>query len=169
MESIFTNSLELMPFTYERMLDAAASREQLGTSLQLKIAAEWPDPDLTEALPYFAECVRQEPALAQWNRLFVHRADRVVIGAAGFKALPDRHGSVEIGYGVAPPYRRMGFATEAVVAMCAWAFRQPHVTIVRAECLPHNPASAGVVRRAGFVERRSNDSMRRWVLARENH
>lgn len=74
-----------------------------------------------------------------------------VLGNGGFKGPPNAAGTVEIGYEVAPSFRRMGFATAAARAFVAWAASDGRVSEVRAHTLLHDAASQGVLRRAGFI------------------
>ena len=48
-----------------------------------------------------------------------------VIGDGGTHGGPDERGCVEIGYGLAAPYRGQGLGSEAVMAMTAWLIAQP--------------------------------------------
>src|SRR5688572_28332655 len=46
--------------------------------------------------------------------------DGAVVGDCGTHGGPDEQGSVEIGYGLAQPYRGRGYATEAADALTGW-------------------------------------------------
>jgi ribosomal-protein-alanine N-acetyltransferase len=73
-----------------------------------------------------------------------------VVGACGFKGEPT-HQAVEIGYNVAPPYRRRGFATQAARELLGVAFASEAVDHVLARIAPANEASRRVLERLGFV------------------
>jgi len=60
--------------------------------------------------------------------------------------------SCTFGYWVGRPYARHGFMTEAVIGACRFAFDQLGLHRVEAATLPHNNASQGVLRKAGFQE-----------------
>jgi RimJ/RimL family protein N-acetyltransferase len=79
------------------------------------------------------------------------RATRQVIGGVGFHGAPDRHGTVELGYGLATSARGHGYATEAANALVALAARLGAKQVV-AELAHDNPPSANVLRRAGFTQ-----------------
>ena len=49
------------------------------------------------------------------------KEENVVIGLCGFTGPPDPEGVVEIAYSVAPSYLAKGCATEAVIALLAYA------------------------------------------------
>ena len=76
--------------------------------------------------------------------------DRIVIGAADFKDVPDENGEIEIGYGLGKNFGKNGYMTEAVKAMCDWALKQPEISYVIAETNIDNPASQNILKRCGF-------------------
>jgi [ribosomal protein S5]-alanine N-acetyltransferase len=89
----------------------------------------------------------------------VHRADRVVIGAGGFKGLPApeinaqsaAHRSVvEIAYGIVPTYQCQGFATETAQALVDFAIADGRANTIRAHTLPEPNASTRVLTKCGF-------------------
>lgn len=160
MHVIETERLLLIPFTLDMM---AGGVEAIAS--EYGVAADWPNPDLAEALPMIAAEVARNNTLERWNRLMVLRTTRAVVGEVGFKALPDESGRVEIGYGVAASHRRLGLATEAVVGMCEWGLAQAGVRVVKAECLSDNVGSIGVLWRAGFAEIGRRGELIEWALA----
>jgi RimJ/RimL family protein N-acetyltransferase len=85
----------------------------------------------------------------QWGtHLLVHRADGALVGLGGFKG-PPVEGTVEIGYGIAPAYRRRGLATEAAARLTSMAASGGAVT-VQAHTLAQDNASTRVLARLGF-------------------
>ena len=74
------------------------------------------------------------------------------IGGIGFKGLPDKKGTVEIGYGIEPSYQNKGYATEAVAAIVKWAFTQEGVIYVQAQTDEKNEISKKVLLKNGFKE-----------------
>jgi [ribosomal protein S5]-alanine N-acetyltransferase len=90
-------------------------------------------------------------------RAIVRQGDGVVIGDCGFHGPPADVGRAEIGYMILPPYRRQGYATEAVEGLVGWARAQGE-TVVFASVAPDNVASLAVVATAGFRQTgRQND------------
>jgi RimJ/RimL family protein N-acetyltransferase len=81
----------------------------------------------------------------------VFRGSRQVVGRIGFHAPPDADGVVEVGYSVAPPFRRQGLATEMVSGMLAWATGQGVVACL-ASVSPGNASSLATIARLGFVK-----------------
>lgn len=78
--------------------------------------------------------------------------DGVVVGECGTHGPADESGTVEIGYGLAGPYRGRGLATEACTAMADWLLARPGIERVLASTNPGaNPASRRVLEKSGFV------------------
>lgn len=55
-----------------------------------------------------------------------------------------------LGYWIGAPYARQGFMTAALRLMLGFAFQHLSLHRVEAACLPHNDASAALLRRCGF-------------------
>ncbi len=85
----------------------------------------------------------------KWSTyLIVQAADAAVIGVGGFKG-PPIDGVVEIGYAIAPSYRKLGHATRAAREFVEIA-RHGGVHTVRAHTLAEHNASTKVLQRCGF-------------------
>jgi RimJ/RimL family protein N-acetyltransferase len=76
--------------------------------------------------------------------------DRSVIGDCGIHGVADSAGIIEIGYGLAAPFRGHGYGTEVVAAMTAWLIEQSGVTAISAATLAGNAASRRVLEKNGF-------------------
>lgn len=91
-----------------------------------------------------------DPTEEPWlYRVAVLRETGGVVGRIGFHAPPDSAGAVEIGYSVAPAYRRQGLATEMATGLIRWGAEQGAATCV-ASVRPDNTASLAIIRRLGF-------------------
>lgn len=95
--------------------------------------------------------LRNHPSWAPWMlRAIVLRGPAPrAIGHIGFHGPPDR-GTVELGYAVEPKSRRLGFATESVIAMLIWA-RTQGVERCRAAVAPQNQPSRSLLERLDFT------------------
>lgn len=80
----------------------------------------------------------------------VDRRTALVIGGIGFFGPPDALGLVELGYGVAPEVEGRGYATEALRALLAWAYRTGRVTRAIADTTHDNVGSQRVMEKAGM-------------------
>lgn len=74
------------------------------------------------------------------------------VGSVELDAIPGEERSAEIGFWVLAPYRRHGFAREAVAIVTRWALGTLGLTAVWAEVGAGNPASLGLLRATGFQE-----------------
>src|SRR3954470_3816015 len=78
--------------------------------------------------------------------------DGVVIGDAGTHGPTDASGDVELGFGLAAPYRGRGYGREMVAALSSWLAGQPGVRrVVAREVDASNVPSRRCLEAAGFV------------------
>ena len=94
---------------------------------------------------------------AIWN-MELKDESGIIVGDFCFKGLSD-DGVIEIGYGLKEEYRHHGYMTEAVKAMCGWAFSQEGVRRVTAETDKQGTASQRVLIRCGFVRYRQEETL----------
>ncbi len=137
---IVTPRLRLVPF------DGETARAVLeGNLTHVRAATGWPQEGTTHGLTMALE--RDEPL--PW--MISLRGE--VIGDCGTKGRTDSSGVVEIGYGLAAPFRGQGYGTEAVGAMVGWLLGQSGTVIIRACTLADNVASRRVLEKNGFSQR----------------
>ena len=151
---VSSEHLDLVPMSLELM--EALQRGDHTSAQQLagyRIPAEWPE-GMESVLRFrIAIAVAHPEALPLLLRAMALRADpEVVVGRIGFHGPADDTGMLEIGYEVFPPYRRRGYAREAVVAMFRWAQRDPAVLRFRATVSPDNEPSRNLIAGLGFTE-----------------
>ncbi len=129
-----------------------------------------PDVD-RPAFDFFAGLVEQGRLPARWGSLLVQKRDTgEIIGSAGFTG-PPSEGTVEIGYSMAPAFRKQGFAREAAARLVEQAFIDTRVNCVLAHTLAIENASVAILRRLGFVfigdiDHPEDGALWRWELAR---
>jgi RimJ/RimL family protein N-acetyltransferase len=94
--------------------------------------------------------------------------DNAIVGEVGFKGPPSL-GEIEIGYTTHPGFRRQGYMSEAVAALCAFAFEQTTYKVSRIAALTRrrNFASQGVLANCGFTRDGWHSLwLMRWVLGK---
>ncbi len=144
-----------------RTLDAGDTARAEGL-LGAAIPAGWPDSELATILPRSIARLAADPATLGYGVwVVVVRAPRTVVGSAGFIAPPD-DGTIELGYGIHPDHRGIGYATEAATALIEWGRAQPGVREVIAECDETNAASARVLEKAGMRTVHTRAGTMRW-------
>lgn len=143
--------LRLVPCTEGVARTVTSSRRQAETLLGLHIHPDWPGQDIRGYLPYYVRQLNADPSRLGWGIwLIIQRAEHVVFGDVGFKGKPDSSGTVDLGYGLVPAYRRRGYGFEAAAALRDWAFTQPGVRRMTADCLPDNIGSARILQKLGM-------------------
>lgn len=110
------------------------------------------DEALRLAYAEMLENCRREPENRIWHAVWemkLKAAPETVVGDFSFKGL-GADGTTEIGYGLREGFCGHGYMTEALRAVCAWAFTQNAVTRIEAETEPGNAASQKVLAACGF-------------------
>ena len=114
--------------------------------------ASLPPADRAEVSPEWIARVRSTPAGDPWALSYtaVERATGAAVGGGAFKGPPNASGVVELAYGIDPPHRGRGLATEVAGALTGFALASGQVQVVRAHTKPENAASARVLEKCGF-------------------
>jgi RimJ/RimL family protein N-acetyltransferase len=135
--AIATPSLILEPVSVETARAVVA-----GDLSEITAGAGWPHADTVDGLR-IALVGGHAPG---W---FV-TLDGVVIGDCGTHGDPDPQGDVELGFGLAAPYRGRGFGSEVARGLSRWLLAQPGVTRVIGRAQLSNTPSRRALERAGF-------------------
>lgn len=162
-----TRRLKLIPFSLELKKATITDRDRLAELLGVRVPDSWPGPDMAEALPFFISEMETQADGAIWDGVIIHKEDGILIGDMGFKGRPDEYGRVEIGYSIIPEYRNQGYATEMICHLIAWAWQQPGVTTVVAECLDNNFGSIKVLEKAGMRRLPPEGNILKWETRKE--
>lgn len=136
-DAITTPRLRLLPISADTARAIIA-----GDLAGLRPAEGWPHEDTVDGLSMAIK--HGQPA--GW----MVTLDGEVIGDCGTHGPIDGDGTVEIGYGLAVPYRGRGYGSEVVAAITDWLAGQQGVHVVRASTLQDNAASRRVLEKAGF-------------------
>ena len=153
MSIIRTDRLDLIPAPTEFLeLLVANEYERAGDLLNLTVPDGWPnDDDARAGLSFHLKAIQRNSAELFWRiRLIVLSSNRTLIGSINLKGLPDESGTVEIGWGVSPEYRRRGIAMEASEAVIKWVCSQPKVRRIIATIPTDNRVSIRVAERLGM-------------------
>lgn len=155
-----TERLELIPLTARQLRMLVENKAALEKDLSCVYKGEPMEGTFLQIVKKQAEITENDPGNYPWLSfwLLLRKSDRFIVGSADFKNIPHGGGEVEIGYGLGKAFEHNGYMTEAVQAMCGWAFRQPGVSSVIAETYPDNLASQRVLRRCGFEIQKQGES-----------
>ena len=174
---LLTERLNLIAGTADIFRAGIDDRQLIGEKLEAIVPDSWvPEHYEQHVLDFFADLLAKHPDSRGWTLWYMVLRDevkreRLIIGNAGFKGLPDSGGTVEIGYSVLPEYQRAGYASEAVAGLIAWAFSHPQVERVIAETYPELTPSKRVLEKNGFgyIGNGSEERVIRYELTRKNY
>lgn len=163
---IDTERLELVPLTpaLSRLwIDDIPALEQ---ALNCSYQAEPMEGVFLDIIRGQLEKTEKDPKNYLWYSFWflIRKSDRIVVGSADFKDGPNDQGGVEIGYGLGSQFEHNGYMTEAIRAMCDWAFDQ-NIVRVTAETYLDNLPSQRILQRCGFLEEKREDTIW-WRLSR---
>ena len=158
MASIETTRLELGPLS-PRFLEAIVGGRRDGAQAEigLELPPWWPDRHDLGFLKLRLGQVTKDPTREEWlpRSIALRGPTPALIGHIGFHGPPgvngqQRPGALEVGYTVFEPFRRRGYATEAVEGILGWAQAEHGVRHFIASVGPENVPSLALVRRLGF-------------------
>ncbi len=103
--------------------------------------------------------LRRDPSVQPWLlRAMVDRVSGTLVGHIGFHAPPRPEylatiapDAVELGYFVHTPFRRQGYATEALLALMHWAYSLHGQRCFLLSISPQNLASTAMAESLGFA------------------
>lgn len=123
---IETERLQLIPLTLDQLRLWVTDMAELESELGVVYDAEPMEGIFLKIVEGQCGITEKDEAHYVYHTFWflVRREDRVVVGSADFKNVPDPEGLVEIGYGLGLKYEHKGYMTEAVGAMCRWALEQ---------------------------------------------
>ncbi|MCA9874825.1 MAG: GNAT family N-acetyltransferase [Anaerolineales bacterium] len=170
---LVTKRLELHEVRLEHKAAFHQGAEALSQLLGVAVPPEWPEFPEAFTLPANDVVAVGDTGSNRWpGYLFIDRSKRALVGNGGYAGEPDGTGEVEVGYEVAPDYRNLGYASEAVRALVDHALKVPEVTAVIAHTLAVENASVRVLRKVGFqwageLVSEDADPIWRWQITRK--
>jgi len=159
---IITERLKIIPVDLEFI--EAAIRNDSGKirSLGYKATDEWPEPDLMEALPEFRNLIINNGVNGFGLWVILEKITHEIVGSIGFLGMPDGNGNVEIGFGIIPSKRKLGYCLESCAEMVKWAFKQKNINCIKSQCQESNSASRSILAKTGFIIKGHNEGMINW-------
>jgi RimJ/RimL family protein N-acetyltransferase len=102
--------------------------------------------------------LEDDPSLGEWlGRLVIVREKAALVGRIGFHTGPEPDylrelglEGIEFGYKIFAPFRRRGYAKEAVYALMQWARDARNVSVFVLSIAPDNNASLALAKNMGF-------------------
>src|SRR4051794_27563576 len=137
-----------------RSTDKAALIEHLNDrdiyDRTLRIPFPYTDAAADEWLALVARITQQQGRPVQWA---TRSADDALIGGCGFDGFEvGKSHRAEVGYWLAKPFWGRGIMTAVVQRVCLHAFEEFGLAKITAHVFSHNPASARVLEKCGFVQ-----------------
>jgi len=144
--------LNIVQCTIDILEAAIQSNEALAKKLGVNVLDQWsefgPGP-----FSWVLEKLKDDPeSLGWWTYFPIHIDDNTLIGSGGFKGPADENGYVEIGYEIAPKYRKNGYATEMAQAFIQFAESHQHINGVIAHTLAIENESTSILKKCGFIK-----------------
>jgi RimJ/RimL family protein N-acetyltransferase len=153
---ITTERLELIAETLELARAEISDRSKLSQLLDARVPETWPPGfnDL-ETMSFVLRKLEAAPEQAGWWAWYFllnngAKNERTLIGNGGFKGQPTSDGTVEVGYSILKEFQNLGYGTEAIKALVAWAFKHSEVQRVIAETLPELKPSQRLLEKCNF-------------------
>ena len=149
---IDTERLELVALLPQQLKLLTTNIEKLEEELDAKYKAEPMEGFFLEIVKGQVKATEKDSENYFWHSfwLLIRKSDRVIVGSADFKDIPNKDCEVEIGYGLGKDFEHNGYMTEAVMAMTQWALKQDGVLSVIAETELDGFASQRILKRCGF-------------------
>ncbi|MEG2842757.1 MAG: GNAT family N-acetyltransferase [Ruthenibacterium sp.] len=129
MKGLETERLELLPLTPSELKMWIEDLPKLEKALGCTYRAEPLDGFFLDILKGQLASAQQNAKHFLWHSfwLLIRKSDRIVVGSADFKDVPNANGEVKIGYGLGKKFEHHGYMTEAIKALCDWTKRKNRV------------------------------------------
>ena len=149
MIDLTTARLRLRPFQESDLVEFSAYRSDPAVARFQGWSAPF---SRDQARAFLEEMQRTRPGSpGAWFQLAIERqAQPGIIGDCGFQVLEDEPRQAQIGFTLARPFQKQGYAAEAVRALLDFLFSQYELHRVTAICDALNLASATLLERLGM-------------------
>lgn len=162
--SLRTPRLLLVPLTLSQLKFCLTNLPTLEAELGMPVASEFITERVRRAIQMKIDKMTVlEESLYPWQTywLVVISAEKIGVGLAGFKGVPNESGATEIGYGIDPSYQNRGYMSEAVKSLVEWALGHPSCNKVTATTV-ENPASRRLLEKLGARLVSKDDTSTSW-------
>lgn len=112
----------------------------------------WGPNSIEDTKRFVTDCIvkASENPIQRYEFAVVLKDGSHLIGGCTLKRNASAPGQAGIGYAINPEYQNSGYATEAAVALIRFAFQEPGLSLVYAQCDTRNEASRRVMEKAGM-------------------
>lgn len=139
--------VEVVPATAADLAMLATDRAAFAKRMGSPAPGGWPE--FPEAIGFTIDRLTSHPHEAEWWMHFF-LVNGLLVGSGGFVGRP-RGGTAEIGYEIAPGFRRRHYGAGAAAALVAKAYDSGEADSVIAHTLAAESPSTRVLARLGFV------------------
>lgn len=162
-----TDRIQIIPLTHKQLINYlqvdGSLEEELGVlPVKRKISMELIEAFEKIILPAVGNPSKDYLFSTLWT--VIDKEKKVMVGDLWFKGDANTNGEVEIGYGTYPHFQRQGYMTEAVGALCQWAFEQAKIACIIAETNSANIPSQKILLKNGFSAYLNANKMIWWRL-----
>ncbi|WP_432708670.1 GNAT family N-acetyltransferase [Pedobacter sp.] len=164
---IETDRLKLLPFTIQICEEVLSCSTSSLVDLGITPGYGWPDLDSLDTIPRILNNlnkVKSPSGFESW--MVLNKSTNTLIGDIGFKGLPNKHGEIDLGYGIINSETQKGYAKEAALGLIRWAFKQPGINTITASCSKENLASQRILTFLNFEKSGEDQEMIYWKLTK---
>lgn len=149
---IQTSRFFLLSLSFTHLEHCLSDLPGLEAELRFLVAREIFTEDVTRAIGMKLAKMETLPLeLHPWQTywlIVLLKPEKIGAGLIGFKGYLNARGEVDAGYSIAPPFQGQRYMTEALRALCTWAFRDPACRAITATTVA-NPVSNRVLHKVG--------------------
>lgn len=154
-----TERLELIVPDLEQLKFLRFDRKRFEQEFNCSYQGEPLEGFIREYLEEQIRIITSQPETYMYHAFWflLRKSDRVIVGSLAFKGRPNKHGEIEIGYGLNEAFEHNGYMTEAVKKACEWGLAQKGVSHIIAETDLDGYSSQHILERNGFKRYKFGD------------
>lgn len=151
---IKSERLTLKPLSLKELETYMASREKFETNSNLRVSGVQLEGECCDEL---REIIESNPGVWSSNDYFsytlwllIDPKLKSIVGQFWFNGKPTENGELEMFFSIEKPFRKKGYATEAVKALLEWVKGSKMFRILLVEAFDHNLAAMNSLKKLGF-------------------